>query len=542
MRTSPVHGFPGILAFLAGISSSALLPAQPVNSDTVVVSSAGLHDVTRSPFGTLNEDGAWCWFNDPRAICYRGKREQTYISWVNSRGDIMIASYDHESGVYTEKVLYPELEADDHDDPAIFIRKDGRLVVFFSRHTTAPAHRLISDNPEDISSWGEDYRFGENVTYPYPFQAGDSIFVFYRGLSWHPTLIISADDGETMGSPQQIIAGGGARPYARYCQDKTGAIHMAFTTAHPRDDPKNKIYYALFKDGKFFRADGTYIKDFTGSGSALNIDLGEAETVYDASEGKGWIWDITVDRDNHPVMVFASFPSDVDHRYHYARWTGTEWYLTELTGAGRWFPQTPAGTVEREPNYSGGITLDYDDPSVVYLSRQMKGVFEVFRYSTRDKGVTWDSTALTWDTPAGLVNVRPVVPRHHRHGIFDLIWMRGTYVHYTDFHTSLLYWSDTLISRVDGISFSRDTFNLSMGLSRKLQVSFIPFLTSMKSLTWSSSDKGIVEVDGGNIRGMSIGTATVTAKAFNGKTAQCVVNVTAGRVDPGEQRPVDGSL
>jgi hypothetical protein len=218
--------------------------------------------------------------------------------------------------------------------------------------------------------------------------------------------------------------------------------------------------------------------------------------VYDASEGKGWIWDITVDRDNHPVMVFASFPSDVDHRYHYARWTGTEWYLTELTGAGRWFPQTPAGTVEREPNYSGGITLDYDDPSVVYLSRQMKGVFEVFRYSTRDKGVTWDSTALTWDTPAGLVNVRPVVPRHHRHGIFDLIWMRGTYVHYTDFHTSLLYWSDTLISRVDG----------------------------------------------GNIQGMSIGTATVTAKAFNGKTAQCVVNVTAGRVDPGEQRPVDGSL
>ncbi len=474
---------------------------------------------------TLNPDGAWCWFNDPRAIYYKGTKEQTYISWVNSSGDIMIAAYNHETGIYTEELLFPELEVDDHDNPAIFIRKDGRLVVYFSNHTTAPAHRFISTNPEDITSWGEDYRFGENVTYPYPFQVGDDIYVFYRGINWHPTLIVSSDSGKTMGTPQQIITGGGDRPYARYCQDNTGAIHMAFTTAHPRDDPNNKIYYALFKEGKFYKADGTFIKDFTGTETALNIDLNEAETIYAASDGKGWIWDIAVDENNHPVMVFASFPSDNDHRYHYTRWTGSEWYRKELTTAGKWFPQTVSGGSESEPNYSGGIILDYDDPSVVYLSKQVKGVFEIFKYATPDNGLTWDSTALTWDTPGDIVNVRPIVPRHHRKGIFDLVWMRGSYVHYTNYHTSLVFWSDTILNKVDSISFREDTVEITKGLSSQISVSFIPFITSNRLLVWSSSEEGVCQVKNGLITANNVGTATITATAFNGKSASCVVNV-----------------
>ncbi|MBN2697473.1 MAG: BNR-4 repeat-containing protein [Bacteroidales bacterium] len=477
------------------------------------------------PFETLNSDGAWCWFNDPRAIYYKGVKEQTYLSWVNSLGDIMIASYNHETGVYTEKLLFPRLETDDHDNPAIFIRRDGRLVVYFSKHTSAPAHRFISTNPEDISSWGDDYRFGVNVTYPYPFQVGDDIYVFYRGLDWHPTLIISNDDGETMGTPQQFIAGGGSRPYARYCQDNTGAIHVAFTTGHPRDEPQNRIYYARFKDGKFYTADGTFIKDFTGTETALNIDLHEAETVYAATHGKGWIWDITVDENNHPVMVYASFPSDTDHRYHYSRWTGSEWFSTELTNAGKWFPQTVSGGSESEPNYSGGIILDYDDPSVVYLSKQVKGVFEIFRFTTPDLGITWDSAALTWDTPADIVNARPIVPRHHKKGVFDLVWMRGQYIHYNNYHTSLVFWCDTVLNAVNEILFDEESIEITKGTSRQLSVTFVPFITANKELAWSSSDGNIVSFDNGLITGNEVGTAAITATSSNGESAFCEVRV-----------------
>ncbi|MFT3740752.1 MAG: BNR-4 repeat-containing protein [Breznakibacter sp.] len=456
---------------------------------------------------------------------YKGAREQTYFSWVNKSGDMMVSAYDHETGIYTEKLLYPKLEVDDHDNPAIFIRKDGRLVVYFSKHTTAPAHRFISSNPEDITSWGNDYQFGVNVTYPYPFQVGDQIYVFYRGLDWHPTLVISDDDGETMGTPRQFIAGGGSRPYARYCQDNAGTIHVAFTTGHPRDVANNKIYYAQFKDGKFYKADGTFIKEFTGTETALNIDQNEAETVYDAAAGKGWIWDITVDEHNNPVLVYASFPTDTDHRYHYARWTGTEWFRKELTKAGKWFPQTPAGASEPEPNYSGGIILDYNDPSVVYLSKQVKGVFEIFKYTTPDKGITWDSTAITWNTPAHLVNVRPIVPRNHKPGCFDVVWMRGTYQYYTNYNTSLVFSAPVAGETLNAIAFDVESMEMKKSISRQINVSFIPFLTTNKSLVWTSSDENVAVVANGLVTAIAPGTAIITAIAYNGVKTTCLVNV-----------------
>jgi len=390
---------------------------------------------------TVTVDGAWCWFNDPRAIYYKGTKEQTYFSWVTQQGNIVVASYNHATKEYVEKVIQANYEADDHDNPALFFRKDGRIVIYYSKHTTAPAHRWISTNPEDITSWGTDYQFGVNVTYPFPFQVRDSIFVMYRGLNWHPTLIISNDDGATMGTPMQLISGGGARPYARYCQDKTGAIHMAFTTGHPRDVANNKIYYAKFQNGKFYRADGTLIKDFGWGTSPLDIDAGEPETVYDGTSfGKGWIWDIAVDSLNRPVMVYASFPTDTDHQYHYARWNGSAWVKTHLTNAGKWFPQTPAGTTEPEPNYSGGINMDPNNPNVVYLSKQVKSSFEIFKFTTRDNGLNWDSVAITWNTPSDLVNVRPIVPRNHKPGFFDVLWLKGKYVNYASgkYYTSVV--------------------------------------------------------------------------------------------------------
>jgi hypothetical protein len=147
-------------------------------------------------------------------------------------------------------------------------------------------------------------------------------------------------------------------------------------------------------------------------------------------------------------MVYSSFPSasNTDHRYNYARWNGSTWVKTELTKSGKWFPQTPAGKTEREPNYSGGISLDNDNPSVVYLSKQVNGVFEIWKWITKDHGTTWDSLAITSHSPSDIVNVRPIVPMHHVPGYFDVLWMQGKYSHYTNFDTSVLFRMDSLFS------------------------------------------------------------------------------------------------
>lgn len=474
---------------------------------------------------TLTTNGAWCWFADPRSLYYKGEKEQTYFSWITTEGDIVVASYNHVTGEYLQKTVWANWQSDDHDNPSLLIRDDGRIIVFFAKHFGPPIKRMITTNPEDITSWGSDYELGNNVTYPYPFRIDKTVYVLYRGeASWHPHLVVSTDNGQTFGAPKEFISGGGQRPYTRYAQGTDGSIHVAVTTGHPRNEPANKIYYCRFKDNVFYRANGTVIKDFADGA----VDISQLEVVYDARVGKGWIWDIALEPvTGYPIMVYASFPTNDDHRYHYARWDGTKWNNIQITEAGKWFPQTPSGVDEYENNYSGGLILDYDDPTTVYLSKQVKGVFELFKYKTADFGASWDIKAITWNTPSHLVNVRPIVPRHHKKGFFDVIWMKGEYVFYANqqYHTSLVYTAADSAFEMQSLEIDPGNIELSKGESQQLHVRYTPFLVNDRSLFWTSSDTSVVKVNNGKVSAVGIGNAIVSVEAKNGVKAQTMVSV-----------------
>lgn len=478
-------------------------------------------------FNVLTNSGAWCWFADSRAIYYKGEKEQTYFSWVSNVGDIMIASYNHQTGEYLEHVVHDKLEIDDHDAPALLIREDGRIIIFYSKHQYAgPMQRAISTNPEDITSWSTNYTWGSNVSYPNPFQVEDDIYMVYRGLNWHPTLAISDDNGETFPNVRQLVLGGGARPYARYCQSEDGSIHVAVTTGHPRDEEKNKIYYFRLKDNHFYKADGSLIKEFT---IGINLDNNEAEVVYDGeSNGRGWIWDLTIDPETqNPIMLYASFPEETDHRYNHAYWDGNQWVNKEITKAGKWFPQTPSGQTEKEPHYSGGLSFDHNNPSVIYLSKPVNDIFEIFKYTTDDKGETWAIEAITENTPEGLVNVRPIVPRNHKEGYFDVLWMRGTYEYYFQkYQTSIVYQMKEKTDDIQKIEMNKSTLILNKGRAEVLTVSFYPIIVNDKTIKWTSSDESVATVEMGKVTALNEGTVTITAESLNGKTTTCIVTVT----------------
>ena len=78
---------------------------------------------------TVAEDGAWCWFSDPRAVWYKGIHERTYTGFVTSGGDIMVASKDHSTGDEAKTLVYPDLQADDHVNPSLLMLPDGRLMI-----------------------------------------------------------------------------------------------------------------------------------------------------------------------------------------------------------------------------------------------------------------------------------------------------------------------------------------------------------------------------------------------------------------------------
>lgn len=393
---------------------------------------------------TLTTDGTWCWFQDPRALYYKGEKEKTYSGWITSDGKIQVASYNHKTGEVIQTTIKEGFQVDDHNNPTFLVRQDGRIMVSYSGHFNGPMRVIVSKNPEDITSFGPEATFGTEVTYANPYQIGDSIYMFYRdGSSWHPSISISNDGGLSWRTPQTLIKRNASqkRPYVKYTQDSQGGMHITFTTGHPRQEASNYIYYVYFKDNKFYKADGTFIKNYTGTSTALDIDAGEPEVVYNASNGKGWTWDIGLDENDNPVILYTAFPDDYNHNYYYAKWDGSQWNNHFIVNSGTWFPQTPSGQNEAEPNYSGGMSLNPENIATVYLSKQVNGVFEIYKYETPDSGETWETEAITQHTPSDILNVRPVVPRNHKPGTFDVMWMRGKYITYQNYLTAIMYYS-----------------------------------------------------------------------------------------------------
>jgi hypothetical protein len=392
-------------------------------------------------------DGAWCWFGDPRAVYHAGQRKRTYVGWVTRAGDIRIGALDHETGDLESATLHEKLNPDDHANPSLLVRPDGRIMVFYTAHSLAdvPMRVVVSERPEDIRAWQAPVEIRANAAgrgvfcYPNPVQLSAEshrLFLFWRGGNSKPDYATSAD-AENWTAARTFIEGRkedhGNRPYCKYATNGRDRIDVAFTTGHPRNEPQNSIYYVSYRDGNLFRADGTRIKALEDG----PVSYAEADLVYDAHVhgARAWIWDIAIDAVGRPVIVFAACPAEPDHRYHYAHWNGQKWVDHEICVAGGWFPQTPDGQREREPHYSGGIVLDHQDPTIAYLSRQRDGVFEIERWTTKDGGRRWRSAPITHGSSKG--NVRPFVARSHPADAPGLFWMHGDYVHYLDFQTSL---------------------------------------------------------------------------------------------------------
>ena len=80
---------------------------------------------------------------------------------------------------------------------------------------------------------------------------------------------------------------------------------------------------------------------------------------------------------------------------------------------------------------------------------------------------------------------------------------------------------------VTGISLDKTSLSLGKGESFTLKAAVSPSNAGNKTVSWSTSNGKVVTVSGGKLKAVGTGTATVTAKTSNGKTAKCTVNVKA---------------
>jgi hypothetical protein len=383
----------------------------------------------------LTPSGAWTYFSDPRSVYHQGVHRRTFTGWVARDGSVQLASYDHDSGLRAIATLKVRLQVDDHNNPSILVRPDGRLQVFWSTHGGRTMWYRRTARPEDITAWGPERTLPTNTpgpngyTYSHPVRLpaeGNRMYLFWRGGNFNPSFSTQNNNSTAWTPARTLISHPGQRPYTKYASNGRDTIAVAYTQAHPGKLATN-IYYVAYRAGALRRADGSVISTMAN----LPIGWAEGDKVYDhGTSGRAWVHDVALDAAGRPVIVYATFPTDADHRYRYARWDGTRWIDREFARGG--------GSMSvdvREPKYSGGLTLDHEDPSTVYLSRQIGGRFQVEVWTTGDGGASWSSQALT--PGSALHDYRPVSPRGQRGDDHAVVWMHGTYPSFASYQTGL---------------------------------------------------------------------------------------------------------
>jgi hypothetical protein len=409
----------------------------------------------------LNDDGAWNWLQDPRAIIVNNQLVVGSVAMghrdVGRAGDVDVTSYDLRTGQRVRATVHREAAAeqrrrwkDDHSCPALIVRPDGRIVAMYSTHAQEPTLRFrVTRRPDDVSEWGDEQMFttaeGSRVTFPTLIHLANEndgkgrLLAFFRGLNNRgmPSLAHSDDAGHTWQTDGVFLQWPEKRtPYVKYVSDGRAAVHFAFTDGH-RIDFNNALFHACFRDGQLWRTNGERIGSFADGISSAQQPT---EIFRCNPDSVAMISDLEIDAKGWPCVVYSvqmntrplrPRPIGADHRYRYARWDGRQWLDFEIAYAGTEVHSAP------DDDCTGLAAIDPQDINKVYLSTNadpstgaplvskidQQRHWEIFQGITRDGGSSWTWKAITRDSKAD--NLRPMVLFGGGYSS-AVIWLRGT--------------------------------------------------------------------------------------------------------------------
>jgi hypothetical protein len=408
---------------------------------------------------TFNDNGAWSWFEDERAIVdtAAGKIIVSSVAaaagsgGATRSGDVDVAELDLATGDVTRFVLSPALQADDHDSAALWRRPNGHYVASYSKHGSDQLTRWrISTNPGDISGWGpEQTRVnGAGTTYsnlhylPNDNGGAGRLYNFTRSVGFDPNILFSDNHGETWSDDGRLLIEGGTgdRPYLRYFSDGQ-RIHLIATERHPRNFD-NSIYHAYIENGQLFSSTGspldTNLFDATAVAPADLSPVFSTGTFFGGTEmRRAWTIDVAIDDAGNPHAVFQARANDLntDHRFFYARFNGSTWTVNQLARAGGFL-------YSAEDDYTGLAALDPHDPNRLFISTKIDPRtndsmqhYEIFEGVTTTGGASWTWSPITYNST--MDNLRPIVPAWDDEHT-ALLWMRGVYSTYTSYNLDIV--------------------------------------------------------------------------------------------------------
>ena len=378
------------------------------------------------PIGT----GAWSYFGDPRAV-YAGGR--TFIGWADTQGYTHVAALDGNRLVEHQR-LGPPLSVDDHNNPSLYVREDGRIMVFYSAHNGKTMYYRVSERPRSIARFSEPRTIGTNTagrlgyTYPNPLRVDGRLWLVFRGANWQPSytirgvLVESPDAG-----PRAGLARGAAATPPRHGRAPS-AVHQVRQRrrAHPRGlhrgqsrgVPQLDLLRRVRPQRHLHDAAGRRIARLGSAPPVRKLDRVRAVLRLQAVGARHRRQPVRPDHRVHATAPAARVLVGPVRRHEVAQLQDHR------------VRETP-----RSPGAVGGATLDHENPNIVYLSRVVAGRtrHDVEVWGTPDGGETWKHRTLT---RARTDDLRPITPR----GLTDrnqVFWLSGTRMHWTSFSTRI---------------------------------------------------------------------------------------------------------
>ncbi|AXK46333.1 sugar phosphate isomerase/epimerase family protein [Brachybacterium saurashtrense] len=453
-------------------------PASAPTAPSAALPAGSSADGPREAAVTAN--GGWCWFQDERALvdAATGTLLLGAVASVGGadgerRGgdvDLHVVDLDRlgEEGAASTLTLHPGLESDDHDNPALWRRTDGRWLAVYSRHKSDDLTRWrLSDSADPAGSWGPERSFDwtalfgsaeeaerlggrRGVTYQNLHALDGVLHCFVRAINDDPCYLVSHDDGETWEFGGRLLTRekvGYVNGYARYASGTRfgteDRIDLIITEHHPRDYGTS-IWHGYLAGDRLHRADGTAVgalgrglTDPTPRAEDLTCVLENGSTRDGAVLTHAWTTDLRRFPDGTLVALMTARADDtlgtatsrhetdpIDHRFlrGVLRPGESAWQVRELAVAG---PQL----MPHEEDYTGLATVDPDDPDALWLSTPVDprdggalAHHEIFHGATDDDGATWRWSPVTEGSAAD--NFRPIaVPGDPHRAV--LAWYRG---------------------------------------------------------------------------------------------------------------------
>ncbi len=504
---------------------------------------------------TLAEEGGWNWCLDPRAIRDVNENtgsDKTYVSYIDNKGNIKLTQYDNITNTYKQVFVREGFVADDHSNPALFILPDHRVMVIYSQHTEEECfYYRISQKPDDATTFGEEKVVSTEgygtVTYPTPFYMNstpDSFYLFWRGISWHPTVArfsLPDENGDITfeTEPMMLIDARSSateenkRPYAKYTSDGESNIYVSYTYAHPDTMETNTLYasYIDVNTMSFHNLKGEKLSDIAeGPFKITNAETDSAIVVNRTELIRNWNWEIELTEDNRPVILYVGISQDKkSHLYYHAEWMGNDWRITYIDDGGKWFHDNTKGA---EKCYSGGLCIDHGNTNIVYASVPVEGIYgtfyEIYKYVLSD-GEVISKTAVTQNSSEN--NFRPYVVENSKPtDKVYLVWLSGEYYYWAnkkDFLPSngaVKYGYTNRVntwSNLTGYDPTSDFESIDLKNTDRVvtDLAFVERSVNGARVTWQSDNPSVISHTGVLTRPDKETTVTVTATLeFSGQS------------------------